>query len=110
MNMILARSEWRKEEVHEEEVWETLGCRTDDPDAGCGGSADRRIAGRGEGENGGSSQMLSISGSFSGTFASDFTYSTNRNGAYGSITAYFGGVGLKTFTYHIDTNGHIEEV
>ncbi len=54
--------------------------------------------------------MLSISGSFSGTFASDFTYSTNRNGAYGSITAYFGGVGLKTFTYHIDTNGHIEEV
>ncbi len=61
-------------------------------------------------ENGGSSQMLSISGSFSGTLAGDFTYGTSLNGAYGSITAYFNGVSVKTFTYQIDTNGHIEEV
>ncbi len=60
--------------------------------------------------DGGSSQMLSISGSFSGTLAGDFTYGTSLNGAYGSITAYFNGVSVKTFTYQIDTNGHIEEV
>lgn len=56
--------------------------------------------------DGGSSRMLSISG----TLAGDFTYGTSLNGAYGSITAYFNGVSVKTFTYQIDTNGHIEEV
>lgn len=60
--------------------------------------------------DGGSSQMLSISGNFSGQFANDFSYTTSISGNIGTIYLYFNGASAGSFSYRINPNGHIERI
>lgn len=60
--------------------------------------------------DGGSAQMLSISGSVSGDYASDFSYRTSISGDTGTLYLYYSGISSGTFKYRIYSNGYIKNI
>ncbi|MCM1150398.1 MAG: hypothetical protein NC319_10015 [Butyricicoccus sp.] len=52
--------------------------------------------------------LTSITGSFTGSHAHDFTYTSALSGDTGSATIYFNGLNAGTFSYKIYTNGNIQ--
>ena len=60
--------------------------------------------------DGGSSRIINISGSFSGAYANNFSYSTVLNGSMGTIYMYYRGINAGAIKYRIYTNGYIEDI
>ena len=54
--------------------------------------------------------MLNISGSFSGAYANNFSYSTVLNGSTGTIYLYYRGINAGAIKYRIYTNGYIGDI
>ena len=60
--------------------------------------------------DGGSSRIINISGSFSGAYANNLSYSTVLNGSTGTIYLYYRGRNAGAIKYGIYTNGYIGEI
>lgn len=60
--------------------------------------------------DGGSSRIINISGSFSGAYANNLSYSTELNGSTGTIYMYYRGINVGAIKYRIYTNGYIEDI
>lgn len=58
----------------------------------------------------GSSKMLNISGSFSGAYANNISYSAVLNGSMGTIYLYYRGINAGAIKYRIYTNGYIGDI
>lgn len=58
----------------------------------------------------GSSKMLNISGSFSGAYANNISYSAVLNGSTGTIYLYYRGINAGAIKYRIYTNGYIGDI
>ena len=54
--------------------------------------------------------LTSMTGTFSGTYASSFSYTSSINGQTGSVNIYFDGIKEGTFSYRIHTNGNIQNL
>ena len=60
--------------------------------------------------DGGSSRIINISGSFSGAYANNLSYSTVLNGSTGTIYMHYRGINVGAIKYRIYTNGYIEDI
>lgn len=54
--------------------------------------------------------LTSMTGTFSGTYASRLSYTSSINGQTGSVNIYFNGIKVGTLSYKIYTNGNIQNI
>ncbi len=54
-------------------------------------------------------QVDSVTACFVGDFASHFSYTSSKSGAYGYLNVKYDGGSLSTFTYNIATNGLLSD-